>query len=314
MIETKTISFHELGILGFDCLPFQTKWYFKIFQRHFVSEQNILIAGIYENNALIGYGGFEKMDNQVLFLGMKPVLNGQELTDYGDIVTDEFHKDRVGEIWPTVLRWLKKNGSSHFQLDYVREDSQTYEMFKNQAQPQAIAPYIDLLQTWDGYLLALDRVERKELKRKMKRLDTISHEFECYTEISRESFEEFVRVHKLSSREKSIFMSEEMKQFFWDLVSCGKSQWQTNLCFLTIEDKYAAGILTFENDTKILGYNSGYDPSFNYYSAGLMLHAHKIREAIDAKKTKYDFMRGGERYKFDLGGKKLQLYKILLDL
>ena len=34
------------------------------------------------------------------------------------------------------------------------------------------------------------------------------------------------------------------------------------------------------------------------------------KDAIESGKKKYDFLRGGERYKYELGAKDLQLYKI----
>ncbi len=314
MMEIKQIQCSDLETFKPVGWPFQTPWYLRVFQKHFVAEKNVYLAGIYEDSVLVGYGGFEKTGNLALLLGMKPVLDGQEVTDYGDIITDESFGNGIGSIWSRIFEWLKANGCDRLQLDYVRGDSQTYSLFKSKALPQMVAPHISIPSTWDEYLVSLDRVKRKELKRKMRRLDTIAHEFTCYAEITRELFDEFVRLHKLSSREKSIFMSEEMVGFFWDLVSAKKFQWQMRLCFLKIENKYAAATLSFEDDRQTLGYNSGYDPGFNYYSAGLMLHAHKIREAIEKKKRTYDFMRGEERYKFDLGGKKLQLYRILFDL
>jgi len=44
----------------------------------------------------------------------------------------------------------------------------------------------------------------------------------------------------------------------------------------------------------------------------LLLHAYKIKDAIEKRKKTYDFMRGTERYKYDLGGKDMKLYKIEL--
>ena len=57
-------------------------------------------------------------------------------------------------------------------------------------------------------------------------------------------------------------------------------------------------------------YNSGYDPSYSFYSVGLLLKAQSIHWAIEQGKKKYDFLRGNERYKYDLGAKNLRLYRI----
>ena len=107
-------------------------------------------------------------------------------------------------------------------------------------------------------------------------------------------------------------MSEPMERFFKDVYRAKIPGWQTSLSFLKIEDKYAAGIMSFESDDEWWLYNSGYDPQFSYYSVGLLLKALSIKQAIEAGKKKYDFLRGKERYKYELGGKDLQLYRIKL--
>lgn len=106
-------------------------------------------------------------------------------------------------------------------------------------------------------------------------------------------------------------MSTDMKYFFHDLLSLKDDEWKPFLSVLTIERKPSAAVFTFENSDTILGYNSGYDPSRNYYSAGLLVHVYGIRRAIEEKKKTYDFLRGQERYKFDLGAKPAKLYKII---
>lgn len=288
--------------------PFQTVWYLEVFIKHFCMRDNIYLLGLFDGDECVGYGTFEKDDNKAILLGMKPVLNGQEVTDYGDIVFN--HK----EAWDEIMKWFSQNGIKSLQLDYIREDSETYGLFKEHATEQTIAPYIMLPKTWDAYLESLERTDRKELKRKMRRLDTITHTYTSLKKVTQNDFEEFVRLHKLSSDEKNEFMNDEMKQFFWELIISEKKDWKIDLSFLQIEGKNTSTILSFENQSVVFGYNSGYDPSFNYYSVGLLLHAFKIKEAIEKGKIVYDFMRGTERYKYDLGGKNMRLYKIIISL
>ncbi len=294
--------------------PFQRIWYLDIFIKHFCTVENIFLLGLFSGEECIGYGAFEKIDNKAIFLGMKPVLNGQEVTDYGDIVLDPSHQNNHKEVWDEILKWFSQNGIQSLQLDYVREDSQIYELFKDRATEQTVAPYITLPKNWDEYLESLDRIDRKELKRKFRRLETISYAYRSIDKPTQNDFEEFVRLHKLSSGEKDEFMSDAMRQFFWELITAEKKEWKVNLCFLQIDKKNTSTLLSFENNLSILGYNSGYDPSSNYYSVGFLLHAFKIKEAIEQGKTIYDFMRGTERYKYDLGGNDMNLYRIEIPL
>ena len=60
-------------------------------------------------------------------------------------------------------------------------------------------------------------------------------------------------------------------------------------------------------------YNSGFDPAYNNFSSGLLNHAFAIKRSIEKKYDVFDFMRGNERYKYDLGGIDTQLYTVILE-
>ncbi len=255
---------------------FQTKEYLEIFFKHFCREQDI-VDGIWE-----------KQGDKLLLLGMKPVLGKEEVTDFGysDIAT-----------LPVGYR--------HFQLDYIREDSATYTRFKDRAEKIEVSPYIDLPASWDEYLAGLERKHRKEIKRKFKRLEELEYEF-----VNENNMPEFIRLHRLSDPAKNKFMSSAMAGFFQDVLGTKIPGWQTSLSFLKIDGQYAAGVVGFDSGDEYWLYNSGYDPRFNFYSAGLLLNALTIKLAIEAGKKKYDFLRGSERYKYELGAKDLNLYRI----
>ena len=257
---------------------FQTQEYLEIFKKNFCQEKDI-IEGIWEI-----------YEDKLILLGMKPVLGKEEVTDYA--------KTDIGKL---------PSGYKKIQLDYVREDSETHSAFaKGYGETkQEVAPYIDLPKTWEEYLSRLKRKYRKELKRKIKRLETVG-----YQVTQEDNLAEFVRLNRLSDPAKKKFMSEPMERFFKDVYRAKIPGWQTSLSFLKIEDKYAAGIMSFESDDEWWLYNSGYDPAFSYYSVGLLLKALSIKQAIEAGKKKYDFLRGKERYKYELGAKNLQLYQI----
>lgn len=251
---------------------------------------------------------FEKVGTTLIFLGMRKVMGKEEVTDYGD-----------ADIDPALLsQKAKELGCHEIVLDYVREDSRYYSYFRSQENVsihlQEVAPFIELPQTWDAYLETLDRVERKELKRKLKRLETVPYSFEVFPSSSDAAFSELIKLHKLSNTHKDTFMSPEMENFFHELARVPKTEWQMSTATLKIENKYSAAILFFENATIAMLYNSGYDPAYKYYSNGLMLHALLIKRNIEKGFKVHDFLRGKERYKYDLGAKDLNLYRISITL
>jgi len=252
---------------------FQTKEYLNIFSRHFCRREDI-VGGIWE-----------KYQDKLILLGMKPVLGGEEVTDYA----------------PTDIEQLP---AGKVQLDYVREDSLTYQRF-GPGEKQEVSPYLNLPGSWDEYLTSLPRRYRKELKRKFKRLNEVKYEY-----IATDNLDEFIRLHRLSDPSKKQFMTEPMAAFFKAVFQTRFPDWENRLEFLIINGQAVAGIISFVSQTEVWLYNSGFDPRFNYYSPGLLLKAKGIQRAIEQGKKKYDFLRGSERYKYELWAKDLNLYRI----
>ncbi|MFH0773414.1 MAG: GNAT family N-acetyltransferase [bacterium] len=281
--------------------PFQSQEYRGLFVRHFIPNTSQLVEDFFE---LLS-------DKRAVFIGMKPVLNGQELTDFGDIPSPS--KERVKEYCDNLK---KMHGATSVQFDYVREDSPLFQILSHisSAAPlqQAVSPFIMLPNSWEQYLKSLERTDRKELKRKLKRLGSVPYAVQYADRTNLNAFEEFVKLHRLSDVSKKQFMSEKMKSFFYDLYTLPIPSWHTKLAFLEIEHTPAAVVYYFENDEELLLYNSGYDPGYKQYSAGFLLFAYLIKDAIANGKKRLDFLRGNERYKYDLGGKDRKLYQFII--
>lgn len=296
--------------------PFQSFWYNKLFAQKFCNLEDVYILGISDAGKLVGIGAFEVIEEKVLFVGMKQVLGRQDITDYGDILLASDSDALV--VWQEIIQYFTNIGLKTIELDYVREDSKTYKVLHSKGSTnitkQDVSPYIELTHTYDEYLMGLDKKDRHELNRKMRRLEKETAFQLCTDQTISDEFAQFVRLHKLSDSEKEKFMSKEMKDVFWSMVTAEKVNWQVHICSLTIENKHVASVFMFVNDTDLLLYNSGFDPAYKYYSVGLLIHAYLIKHAIKEKKKIYDFLRGNERYKYDLGAVDMPLYHISIPL
>lgn len=275
--------------------PFSTHEYRALFARHFLNGGKISKDG-----------NFELLpDNSAVLIGMKPVLNNQEITDFGEL--------SEGTDIDGIHSSLKSEGVNTVQYDYIREDSTFFaELSKRSTTSpvqQETSPHIVLPTSWDVYLERLDRTDRKELKRKFKRLDTVSHSFHVTRTITESDFARFIHLHRISDTAKNQFMTEPMKEFFWDLVQLPIPTWSQTLATLSLNNSVSASVLLFENTDQVLMYNSGYDPEQKFYSVGLLLKAWIIKYAIESGKKVVDFLRGNERYKYDLGAKDVKLYR-----
>lgn len=302
--------------------PFQSWWYNNLFAKHFSSQENILILGVYENSPTshkensLAIGAFEVINNTITFLGTKDVSKDKELvqdiTDFGDIAYAESGKHQAAEIWHALLTYFTKAKFTQCNFTYVRQDSPTYSALQASTHPEQVetSPYVTLPKTWDEYLATLERKERHELRRKIKRLEQDTAFHLCKDQTIGEDFHEFIRLHKLSDPHKAKFMTEDMEKFFWDLVTCEKNNWQIHFCSLFREHRQVASVMAFMNDSHTLLYNSGFDPVYSYYSVGFLVKAFLLKKSIEQGKTIYDFLRGNERYKYDLGAQDLPLFQI----
>ncbi len=293
--------------------PFQCFWYHELFAKTFCNELSTHVLGVFESNKLLAIGSFEEFKNKTIFVGMRPISTVSSLSDYGDLLWSNKGKENAKSVWEAILSYAREQNLPPLQLDFVRQDCPTYEVFQDNRNAvlkiDEVAPFLKLPNSFEEYVEKLDHKKRHELRRKLRRFPKNEAIFQYMTD-SNYSFEEFIRLHKLSDPHKFAFMTEEVKSFFHAVAFIPKKHWRVEFCSLAFNGKIVASTMYYMNDSYSLLYNSGYDPAFHYMSVGLVLQAHMIEKAINGKKTTYDFLRGNERYKYDLGGVDIPLFKI----
>jgi len=84
------------------------------------------------------------------------------------------------------------------------------------------------------------------------------------------------------------------------------------LFFMEVDGKRVASCIAFDYGDAYLLYNSGYDPEYSALSVGLLNKAFCMRDALEAGKSTFDFLRGTERYKYDLGGQNQIVYQMTI--
>ena len=68
-------------------------------------------------------------------------------------------------------------------------------------------------------------------------------------------------------------------------------------------------IMGFDYQDAMYLYNSAYDPQFNSLSVGLLCKVLCLQHNIELGKKKWDFLKGGEPYKYRIGGEQIPLYR-----
>ena len=107
-------------------------------------------------------------------------------------------------------------------------------------------------------------------------------------------------------------MDETMATFFREVAEGFLASGHLRLAFLSTKGTDVASVFQFRSGGALLLYNSGYDPAHRAANPGLVLIARSIGQAVDEGCTEYDFLRGTERYKYDLGGVDRLVYRLTI--
>ena len=178
-----------------------------------------------------------------------------------------------------------------------------------------ITAVLSLPEDFETYLDKLDRKNRHELKRKMRRLDREAPGSRLVTsqpETMDQDLLAFFGLHLLSEGLKGKFLRPERATFFARLAEVFAPMGMLSLDFLEIDGKKIASTFSFVFEETFYLYNSAYDPSLKRLSPGLILVTKLIQRSIAEGHRLFDFLRGSERYKFDLGAEALPLHSLVI--
>lgn len=179
-----------------------------------------------------------------------------------------------------------------------------------------LSPYLPLPSTFEGYVEGLDKKSRHELRRKMRRaaeaLPGLSFRVCRDPAGLPDAFASFLELHRMSHPDKAAFMSDGMARFFGEIALRWAEAGTLRLALLSSGGNDVAAALQLVAGDRMLLYNSGYDPSRRDANPGVVLTARCIEAAIAEGFREYDFLRGDERYKYDLGGIDRVVYRATL--
>src|SRR5512146_215857 len=176
------------------------------------------------------------------------------------------------------------------------------------------SPVIPRPESFENYIERLGKKERHELRRKLRRAGEsdprLSFRVTGTAEELTRDFPSFLELHRGSHPEKERFMDDRMAAFFREVAEGFLSAGLLRLAFLRGAEGDIASAFQIEHDGALLLYNSGFDSAAGArLSPGMVLLARCIEDAIRTGFQEYDFLRGRERYKYDLGGRDRLVYR-----
>lgn len=172
---------------------------------------------------------------------------------------------------------------------------------------------LPLPSSFEEYLDSLAAKDRHEVRRKLRRFEREAPDARLVTateESLDRDFRDFVEMHRGSGGPKGHFMGPERETFFLRVAREFQSLGLLSLDFLEAGGRRAASMFSFRSEGTFYLYNSAYDASLRTISPGLTLVVKLIERSIDQGFERFDFLRGEERYKYDLGAVALPLHAV----
>ena len=176
-------------------------------------------------------------------------------------------------------------------------------------------PVVSLDGGWVAYLARLDKKQRHELRRKLRRADELPEKVDLRivspSDDIQAQMESFLTLMAYGA-DKARFLQATMRRQFVALTSEAFRCGCLHLSFLDVGGVPAAAYWCFDYRDRLWVYNSGLDPAYASLSPGWVLLGRLIQWAIEHGRREIDFLRGDESYKFRLGGVERSIYRLTL--
>jgi CelD/BcsL family acetyltransferase involved in cellulose biosynthesis len=251
------------------------------------------------------------------------LLGDLDLCDYLDMLMVPAQQQEVG---CALVEYLMAYGGEELDLclHNLSQHSPTPALFHDRLVQNGLAVEVEQIETcptavlstdWEAYLATLRSKDRHELRRKLRRAAAaVRLEYRVTSVAAQldEDIDTFVALHRLSQQDaKQGFMTSEKEAFLHDMAHQLWPHGWLDLAFLSADGVPIAALCCFAYGTTYAAYNSGYHPAYAELSAGIVLFAACIRQAIARGFAAFDFMRGSEPYKYRFGATDQPLYQLL---
>ncbi|MGA3056682.1 MAG: GNAT family N-acetyltransferase [Candidatus Limnocylindrales bacterium] len=158
---------------------------------------------------------------------------------------------------------------------------------------------------FEAYLGTLDKKERHEIRRKIRRAEAAG---EVRLERSPDppgDLDAFVELHQKRWGAEGLFPPTEggaaSRLFFGRLFENCAPTGPVDLSFLTVAGRRVAAGVTLDDGAAVYYYNAGVEPDARELSPGVVMVALYVQRAIELGRSRIDFMRGNEPYKYEWG-------------
>lgn len=292
------------------CEIFVLPWWLKVWRQSFGSTEELHLLAVRDAGNVIGFAPLLKRGPAASFVGSSDVC------DYLDFIVAP---GREQDFFEALLPHLGQEGVSRLDLRPLRPDSAAMSVLADMARglghrvscrQEDVSLELDLPATWEEYLGALDGKQRHELRRKMRKLEAAGDFAFRMVEggaAAGSAFDAFLKLFRESRTDKATFLTAPMESFFRALADASAEAAVLRLGLLELDRLVVAAVMCFDYNEELYLYNSGFDSQYKALSVGLLSKALCIKDSIERKKKRFNFLKGDEEYKYHLGGREVPI-------
>jgi CelD/BcsL family acetyltransferase involved in cellulose biosynthesis len=274
-------------------------------------QATLVLVSATENDQLVGIAPLfiTEYDGQRALM----LVGSIEISDYLDLIVRE---DDLSRFLAGLLDFLVSSLTDNWSaIDWynIPDSSPTLAALKTESERLGWAhheevyrptPYIPLNGSFDEYLSRLEKKQRHEIRRKMRRAAesgrvrfyVVDKNADIETEL--EGFFHLM----IQDPNKAMFLRDAMRDQMSTTIQAAHELGYLWLGFLEVDGVKVAASLNFDYKNKLWGYNSGVSRTHMELSPGWVLLAHTIQWCCENNRYEFDFMRGDEEYKYRFGG------------
>ena len=283
-------------------------------------QAELALVSASQNGKLIGIAPFflsEHAGQQALML-----LGSIEISDYLDLIVRA--KD-LSRFLSGLLDFFVSDSApawSAFDWYNLPDDSPTLAALEAESarrgwdftkEPFRPSLYVPLTGDFETYLAGIDKKQRHEIRRKIRRAEESPQDVRWYIvddEATLDSEAESCCHLMAQDPAKQEFLTQTMRTQMKTMIHAAFKAGWLQLAFLEVDGKKAAGYLNFDYGNRIWVYNSGLDFEFRELSPGWVLLGYLLQWANENGRSEFDFMRGDEDYKYKFGGIKRDVMRV----
>lgn len=243
---------------------------------------------------------------------------GDGVSDYGDFLFDsrielDLNSGGVGRIVGCFLDRLRRR--SGWDACVLRETPERSPLVQTEALAESgvsvsrsgVCPIIELPDDPSSYLRTIDPKQRRSINQSRRRSAFL---FEAVEKTCvEEAMEQLFCLHRKRWRQRSpageegVLGAREIQAFHREVAASFATRDALALYRLKKDGIVCAVLYGFRRSPRVYAYISGFDPDLETLSPGAILIWSSIEDSITRGFREFDFLRGGEKYKYLWGAR-----------